>query len=163
MLRYLVGDVINPSGTGYKIIPHVVNSIGAWGRGFVLAISKKWWQPEHDYREWSRQGPMELGKYDPFTLGNVQFVKVESDIQIANMLAQNGLRGRNNPRPISYSALATCMKKVATKAKKLNASIHAPRFGAGLAGGDWETIEQYIIELWVRENLDICIYDLPKR
>lgn len=38
---YLKGDATEPIGTGHKIIAHVCNNKGGWGRGFVLAISKK--------------------------------------------------------------------------------------------------------------------------
>ena len=44
MIHYVTGD-------GQKIIAHIVNDVGAWGRGFVLAISHKWPHVEMAYRD----------------------------------------------------------------------------------------------------------------
>jgi hypothetical protein len=40
-IQYIAGDATAPIGDGNKIIAHVCNDIGAWGAGFVLAISKR--------------------------------------------------------------------------------------------------------------------------
>ena len=41
------------------------------GKGFVLALSKKWKMPEEAYRQWYKS-------QEEFTLGAVQFVNVEN-------------------------------------------------------------------------------------
>ena len=51
-IKYLVGDATKPQIAGNKIIAHICNDIGAWGRGFVLAVSKLSPVPEHRFREW---------------------------------------------------------------------------------------------------------------
>lgn len=38
---YLKGDATNPIAKGNKIIAHICNDAGGWGKGFVLAISRK--------------------------------------------------------------------------------------------------------------------------
>lgn len=38
---YLKGDATCPQAKGVKIICHVCNDIGGWGKGFVLALSKR--------------------------------------------------------------------------------------------------------------------------
>ena len=43
---YLKGDATKPEGLGTKIIAHVCNDVGLWGKGFVLAVSKRWKFPE---------------------------------------------------------------------------------------------------------------------
>ena len=45
-INYVIGDATQPVGEWPKIIVHVCNDIGGWGRGFVTAISKRW--PEAD-------------------------------------------------------------------------------------------------------------------
>lgn len=71
-IKYLVGDATFPLGTGNKIIAHICNDIGGWGLGFVLALSKRWKQPEKEYRQWH------LSKATSnFKLGEIQLVKVE--------------------------------------------------------------------------------------
>ena len=37
-LRIIKGDATAPQGSGTKIIAHVCNDQGGWGKGFVLAV-----------------------------------------------------------------------------------------------------------------------------
>lgn len=84
-ITYLKGDSTSPQTSGIKIIAHICNDIGGWGKGFVLAISKRWPEPEKAYREWHR----DRAKND-FALGSIQIVQVEPYIYIANMIGQRG-------------------------------------------------------------------------
>lgn len=150
-IRYVVGDATAPQRkAGEKvIIPHVCNCEGGWGRGFVLALSQKWKEPEALYRRRHRSGTMKLGE--------MHFIDVGNDTFVANMVAQV-LHWKDGP-PIRYDALRECLEYVAIHARKHNASVHAPRFGSGLAGGRWETIEALINE--TMSDIDVVIYDLP--
>jgi O-acetyl-ADP-ribose deacetylase (regulator of RNase III) len=150
-IRYVVGDATAPQRkAGEKvIIPHVCNCEGGWGRGFVLALSKKWREPEATYRRRYRTGTMKLG--------DVHFVLVDDTTYVANMVAQ--VLHWNDGPPIRYDALHQCLKDVANEARAWGASIHAPRFGAGLAGGEWAFIEKMINTYM--PDLDVVIYDLP--
>ncbi|MEZ4800268.1 MAG: hypothetical protein R2809_10945 [Flavobacteriales bacterium] len=38
-VNYVTGDATIPQTNGNKIIVHVCNDIGGWGKGFVMAIS----------------------------------------------------------------------------------------------------------------------------
>ena len=49
---YIKGDATSPISPGNKIITHICNDIGGWGKGFVLALSKKWKVTEEAYRQW---------------------------------------------------------------------------------------------------------------
>ena len=152
-ITYLKGDATSPIQEGNKIIIHVCNDIGGWGRGFVLALSKKWKEPELEYKNWYKSRIR-------FELGEVRFIQVESNLWVANMIGQRGIkRSKNGTPPIRYEAVETALNKVASKAKELNASIHAPRFGAGLAGGDWNKIEPLIIDNLCLENIEVTVYD----
>lgn len=51
-INYIKGDATNPVGDEPKIIVHVCNDIGGWGKGFVMALSNKWKEPETQYRNW---------------------------------------------------------------------------------------------------------------
>jgi hypothetical protein len=64
------------------------NDEGGWGRGFVLALSRRWSEPERRYRAWAR------GEEDsaPFALGQVQLVPVEESLWVANLIGQHGIR-----------------------------------------------------------------------
>jgi hypothetical protein len=50
----VVGDATAPAGSGPRVIVHVCNDVGKWGRGFVLALSRKWAEPERRERAWYR-------------------------------------------------------------------------------------------------------------
>jgi O-acetyl-ADP-ribose deacetylase (regulator of RNase III) len=56
-LRIIKGDATSPQDKGRKVIAHVCNDLGGWGKGFVLAVSRRWPEPERDYREWRQLGP----------------------------------------------------------------------------------------------------------
>lgn len=151
-LTYVTGDATQPAGGGPKMICHVVNDEGGWGAGFVMAVSRRWPQPETAYRMFS--------KAPNFCLGMVQPVQVEFGLWVLNMVAQRGYWNGNPSTPaVSYDALRTCLTKVARFALKQQATVHAPRFGAGLAGGDWRVIEKIIQETLVAAGLDVTIYD----
>lgn len=151
-INYLVGDATKPEGTGIKIIAHICNDIGAWGKGFVVAISKVWSKPEEEYRLWSKNE-------SSFHLGEVQFVEVSEDIIIANMIGQKGIRSSRTSVPIRYEEVDKCLKKVAKKAKQLGAAVHMPRIGCGLAGGKWEVIEPLINKNLIEEDIEVFVYD----
>jgi hypothetical protein len=86
-IAYIKGDATCPQAKGVKIICHVCNDIGGWGKGFVLAISNRWEEPEVEYRKWHNEG-----KVGGFVLGAVQFVQVEPYIWIAYMIGQRGIK-----------------------------------------------------------------------
>ena len=106
LINYIKGDATSPVGIDKKLIVHICNDIGGWGKGFVLAISKKWKKPEKEYREWFKSK-------EKFELGEVQFVNVKSDITIANMIGQHKIKKMNGQIPIRYEAVKSCLEKVA--------------------------------------------------
>ncbi|WP_109436656.1 macro domain-containing protein [Aquimarina sp. AU119] len=153
-IKYIKGDATVPQAKGIKIIVHVCNNLGGWGKGFVLAISKRWSEPEKSYREWHRN----RAKND-FELGAVQIIKVSDYLHVANMIAQQGMKTGSKGVPIRYEAVQKCLEKVGLEAQKLNASIHMPRIGCGLAGGKWDKIEPIIIDTVIQKNIDVFVYD----
>jgi O-acetyl-ADP-ribose deacetylase (regulator of RNase III) len=153
-IDYLKGDATCPQAKGVKLICHICNDSGGWGKGFVLAISRRWEQPERAYREWYN-GRAE----NDFGLGAVQFVQVEPYTWVANMVAQRGTKRGSKGPPIRYEAVAECLEKVAQKATELKASLHMPRIGCGLAGGEWTRIEPLIVEALCRRGLSVTVYD----
>lgn len=156
-IKYLTGDATDPQEPGNKIICHICNDIGLWGAGFVLAISKKWKEPEQQYYNWHK-GLAE----NNFALGQVHFINVETtpdEIYIANMIGQRGVKRTSIGPPIRYDAVNDCLQKVADKALRVGASIHMPRIGCGLAGGKWEEIEPIIIDQLSSKDIPVFVYD----
>jgi len=152
---YLKGDATSPQASGIKIITHVCNDIGGWGKGFVLAISKRWAEPEKAYRKWHHN----RAKND-FALGNIQIVQAEQYIYVANMIGQRGTKvGRSTGVPVRYDAIESCLEKLSVEAKALGASVHMPRIGCGLAGGKWDQIEPLIKKSLLKKDIDVYVYD----
>ena len=151
LLRYVEGDATRPQGDGYKFIVHCCNNLGAWGRGFVLAISKRWKAPERYYRA-----------LDKYPLGYTHRIVVEQGIDVVNIIGQDGLRkGKDGLPPIRYEALRSGFIQTVRWAKMQNASVHMPRIGSGLAGGDWALIERLIEVTFLQAKIPVTVYDLP--
>ena len=153
-IRYVRGDATQPQAKGNRIIAHICNDLGGWGKGFVLAVSKRWPEPEQAYRAWHRG----RSKND-FALGAVQIVPVERSIWVANLIAQRGMKTGSNGPPVHYEAVRTCLRKLAIESVRLEASVHMPRIGCGLAGGRWEEIEPIISDELLSQGIEVTVYD----
>jgi O-acetyl-ADP-ribose deacetylase (regulator of RNase III) len=154
-LIFLEGDATDPPGHGPQIIAHICNDQGGWGRGFVRAISARWPQPEAQYRAWHQSGT-------GFELGAVELVQVAPMLSVANMIAQHGYLRLSQRPPIRYQALGAALAQVAILAADRGASVHMPRIGCGLAGGDWPTVEAIIQAELVDHGVPVTVYDLPQ-
>lgn len=153
-LTYETGDATQPTGPAPQIIAHICNDVGGWGAGFVLAISQRWSDPEDQYQRWYDDRSM-----NDFGLGAVQFVPVTTEITVANMIGQRDITSSADGPPIRYKAVEAALGVVATRARELGASVHMPRIGSGLAGGDWTIIERIVEQALA--GVDVTVYDLP--
>jgi O-acetyl-ADP-ribose deacetylase (regulator of RNase III) len=152
MITYLKGDATAPQGKGVKVIAHVCNDLGGWGKGFVVAVSKRWKEPEAAYRKWHRERT-------GFALGAVQFVQVGPYVHIANMIGQHGMRTGSKGVPVRYEAIDRALATLGDTALELGASVHMPRIGCGLAGGKWERIEPLIVKRLTEREIAVTVYD----
>jgi hypothetical protein len=153
-----IGKFIHHNHNGCSIIvPHVCNNIDLFGAGFAGAVAKHYPIVKSNYHL--------LGKKQ--VLGYTQFVTVETNKEyghkliFANMIAQNGVISHNNPRPLNYGALVRSMMLVNQFIQQnFDATnpvqIHAPKFGCGLAGGDWGFISDLIKDIW--NNIPLFVY-----
>ena len=169
MIKYLHGDATSPQAAGPKIIAHVCNDAGRWGKGFVLALSARWPSPEACYRRWYKTRKAEDGGLQcssrgavvmttgDFRLGEAQLVQVLPDTYVVNMIGQAGTRTGSKGPPIRYPAVKAALAKAATFAGSLGASVHMPRIGCGLAGGEWSRIEP-LIEAELHDHR-VLVYD----
>ncbi|MFD7901134.1 macro domain-containing protein [Kitasatospora sp. NPDC059722] len=154
-ITYVRGDATAPQAKGVKVIAHVCNDLGGWGKGFVLALSKRWPEPEAAFRRWHR----ERAKND-FGLGALQLVQVEPYVWVANMVGQRGIRtGRSTGVPVRYEAIDTALAALGERAAGLGASVHMPRIGCGLAGGRWERVEPLVRARLAERGVPVTVYD----
>lgn len=148
-IQYIKGDATRPISSMPCIIVHVCNDVGAWGAGFVLALSKRFGlYPKQEYLKMSKQ----LG-----TVGYVNVSNSNQTVYIANMIAQRGIRGSHSK--INYTALHSCLNAVFAIAKHHGCTLHGPKFGCGLAGGDWTIISNMLSHLCQTYKLNIIIYE----
>ena len=154
MIHYLKADATVPQAEGNIVIAHICNDIGAWGKGFVLALSKRWKYPEKQYKQWYKEG-------EKFALGEVQFVSVEEKIWVANLIGQHNIyKDENGDPPIRYEAVKRGLQIIADFAYEINAKVQMPRIGCGLAGGSWDRIEKLIRQTLLRKNIEVFVCDL---
>ncbi|MFI0777512.1 macro domain-containing protein [Streptomyces sp. NPDC021212] len=153
-IEYVRGDATAPHGKGVKILAHVCNDLGGWGKGFVLGLSRRWPEPEAAYRRWHR----ERARND-FGLGAVQFVRVGPYLWVANMIGQRGMRRGSKGVPVRYEAIDTALGSLAAKAAEAGASVHMPRIGCGLAGGRWSRVEPLIERRLTARGISVTVYD----
>jgi O-acetyl-ADP-ribose deacetylase (regulator of RNase III) len=151
-ISYVRGDATSLPGEGNRIIAHCCNDQGHWGKGFVLALSRKWPDPEAEYRCWAKEGP-------GFELGAMQLVPVEPGLWVANLVGQHDTKPGPEGPPIRYEALRAALAKLAEEARRLGASVHMPRIGCGLAGGEWEVVGPMIEETLGRAGVAVTVYD----
>lgn len=170
-LNYQVGDATRPE-TNFKpnVIVHCCNNIGGWGSGFVVALNKT-------FGEEGASSPMAryLKTYEEngLELGDIEIVRTnEPYIYVCNLIGQQFTGGETIAGvfvpPIRYEAIrrgllklkSVCISRFEIKGEYPD--ISSPRFGAALAGGEWNKIEEIIHEVF--DDLDIkwTVYDLPK-
>lgn len=165
---YTTGDATRPVGEGAKIIAHVVNDEGKWGSGFVVALSKRWPQPEREYRAWRKASigaTDNAGVLNPFCLGALQMVLVDAqqELWVANMVAQRGVRhAASAPRAVDYDALRQALERLGAVARFSSASVHMPRIGCGLGGGSWDEVERLVKQELAYCGVPVTVYDLPE-
>jgi hypothetical protein len=166
-ITFLRGDATKPDCPGYKIIVHCVNTLGRWGSGFVISISKRWKEPKQCYTEWyNDNGWFQTSRnIIPFQQGQIQIVKVEHDIAVCNLIGQSGI-GAFPPRcselpPVRYGAIHEGLIRLREYINDnvTDPSIHMPRMGCDRAGGEWRNIEDIINIVFFGIDIPIFVYD----
>jgi O-acetyl-ADP-ribose deacetylase (regulator of RNase III) len=125
-----------------------------WLAGFVLAVSRRWPEPERDFRRWHRE---RAG--NDFALGAVRLVEVQPALWVANMIGQHGIKTGSSGPPVRYEAIGRALTTVGDRALELGASVHMPRIGCGLAGGKWSEIEPLLERHLVSAGVAVTVYD----
>lgn len=160
-INYVIGDALDISGYEQPIkvaIPHIVNDIGAWGSGFVLAVTQKYPLAEQVYHEACARGlPLELGENQYIT-----FCTHEGTVHIVNMVAQSSIVSGDNRVPLNYLALKACLADLCVFCKDQDIDeVRMPRIGAARGGGDWEKIEKIIEDKLCLYGPSVTVCDLP--
>lgn len=75
------------------------------------------------------------------------------------MIGQRHIKPINNIPPVRYDAIRSCLLQAAKFAQGMNATVHMPRIGCGLAMGTWDKIEPIIKETLIANGLDVYVYN----
>lgn len=156
-IKYVTGDATCPEGKGKKALLHIVNDLGAFGRGFTGPLALRYPVVETDYRKCvarNKEAGVEM-------LGLVLATQVKDDLEVLSLFAQHGLPGKKNPHPLDLAALRKCLVEARERVLRDRRSVHMPRIGTGIARGDWGTIESIILVELVEHGVFVTVYDLP--
>lgn len=169
-IHYIIGDATLPIETEVenRLIVHCCNSLGAWGAGFVVPLGKRYPLAKEGYKKFIAENKSKS------ILGEVNEVKVANNIYVENLIGQSFLyKKANGEIPCNYIAIETGFLNIIRKwfsynstihKDKQNFSIHMPRIGCGLAGGDWKTIEEIIYRTFIDiADVDVYVYDLKEQ
>lgn len=143
---YVIGDATQPIKRPAVII-HSCNDQGAWGSGFVVALSRRWPGPEQVYRSGSK------------ALGTITYCRVEEDLYVFNLVTQQGLGAGAHLNALAFE---DCLSRVCDTLDKWpygeKPTVHCPRIGADRGNTDWKYTEQ-ALALGLQCH-DVYVYDL---
>jgi hypothetical protein len=126
-------------------------------------VSRRWSQPESEYRRWYQHGHM-VGTTGDFELGQIQLVTcVEAPLlMVCNMIGQHNIVTRSGVPCIRYESLRGCLSMLGqfVVTTDTNITIHMPRIGCGLAGGEWSIVEEIIRGELCSKGINVFVYDL---
>ena len=145
MITYVTGDLL---GATQKVVIHGCNDAGIMGAGVARQIRARWPNVFEVYALKHKVFGLRLGDIVPVATPDGKI--------IVNAITQTGF-GRNG-RYVDYDAVETCMRKINERAVDWEVNeIALPRIGAGLGGGDWNTIEGIIVK--TATNFIPVVYD----
>jgi O-acetyl-ADP-ribose deacetylase (regulator of RNase III) len=135
------------------IVVQGCNAQGVMGSGLARSIREVCPQAYEDYKK--------AYDTDGLKVGQVVWTAPtpNTPFWIANGITQE-FYGRN-PKIVyvDYNGLKEVFRQVKAKALELDAPVHYPKIGAGLANGNWSVIEKIIEEQLL--GCDHCLWDFP--
>lgn len=154
MIRYIKANIVDEIKTGqYDAAAHGCNCFCRMGAGVAKALTDEWPEiavSDQSYKV-SKKRPQGITEGDHNKMGNFSSLdlykttkngRFEQVITIYNLYTQ--YRYGTDQRQIDYHALSMSLYKMYHDFRKSPTSLIIPKIGAGLAGGDWSTIENII-------------------
>ena len=147
MITYIQADITT---TEYSIA-HGVNCQNVMGSGVAKVLFNKWPEVKDSYHSLFER----KSANNPELLGYVQEVLTD-DKTIYNCFTQLTY-GYNGEKRVNYAAIAIVFKEIAARGVK---DIEIPKIGCGLAGGDWDIVEQIITDVIEINPMNVHVYYL---
>lgn len=167
-MKEIIGDIRDTKKLSNIVVAHVCNDVGAWGAGVSGVIGKMYPDAEHYYGLWhsTKHANFDHAIRDikTFALGQTQFISVDKSrtIFVANMIAQHKLISTKNKMPLKMNALQICLMQLFGFAKERELTVHMPRIGSGLAGGNWNEISVLVDNIADSHGVSVTVYALEK-
>ena len=138
-MEYIKGDLIEMVKDGvFDVIVHGCNCYNCFGAGIAKQIKKEF--PEaYEADKKTKNGAIEK-------LGDYTYAVAKNGVVIINAYTQ--YRYGTDKMHVNYIAVRNCMKKIVRDFNKNGMVLYVglPKIGAGLAGGNWDVIENIIKE-----------------
>ena len=133
------GDLLElAEGNHYDVIIHGCNCFHSMSGGIARAIAQKWPEVEEADKRTAKGDPEKLGTYSECRVsGSEGYAPYE-------VLVINGYTQYRPGADVNYDAIRSLMQRLHRELPK-EAQIGIPRIGAGIAGGDWQEIEDIIL------------------
>ena len=132
-MNIVQGDLLEQVTSG--IIAHQVNCQNAMGSGFAKAFYNRYPKIKQQYHALCHTVPKNK------RLGTVQFVPLTPELTGVNLFTQFNY-GNSQRSGICYTNMDLLIAKLKELDAAQNKPIYAPyRIGCGLAGGDWDKVE----------------------
>lgn len=141
--RYIKGDIRD---TELQHIAHGVNCQNVMGSGIAKALYERWPKVKEYYHGYSIK-----------VLGAIQPIQVENHI-VWNCYTQNHYLPRT-VRNVNYAAIVNCFSNLRDMSIT---KLAIPKIGCGLAGGDWNIVEQLINDT-VGDRMEIWVYEIDDK
>lgn len=165
-IKYIKGDATLPIILDGKrsVIVHCTNTLGAWGAGFVVPLGKRYPVVRDEYKRYVEDSK----KNKTNILGTIDIVpNVTDKIDVVNLFGQEILYSAMTVSgkkiiPLDYDALRKGFNEIVSvyNTVGMSFSVHMPRIGCGLAGGDWNKVEKIINDTLIKNNVEVFVYDL---
>lgn len=167
-LEYKTGDATNPDKVEgqVNILLHCVNdgnagSGGTMGAGIAAGIRSKWPDVYLEYKKLFQYPASERKTAQ----GNIQFVPAEKDLIVCNLFGQSMTGDFYGLPAVRYEAVEEGLIRLKNalknrKQKEKSVYIHMPRMCAGLAGGDFDRIEDMMKRVFKDTDFKITVYVL---
>lgn len=155
--------VSTPTKTKIAIIVNCVDNSGRWGSGGVFSSLDKL-SPfiGARYEEAGQNDDLQLGDVHLEKLEDLESIKGENNIWVANVVAQKRDK-KGNLSAVQLNALEEGLKKISHTAKKKHASVHLPRIGQTSPNFNWYGTERLIRKWLCAKGIPTYIYYYPRK
>lgn len=154
IIKYIKDDIRN---TPLKYIAHGVNCQNTMGSGVAKALFDKWPQVKEQYHSFMQEG-FSFNRSKEDFLGTYQdAIEVEPGKYVLNLFTQLNY-GYDGTRFVNYNAVLTSLRLSLYRYEIKQIAI--PKIGCGLAGGNWEFMEQLLTDAFYKWDVEFWVYEL---